>query len=151
MTVTEWRRRLTQVGRHYQASWEGMALYQMLSGNYGYQVSSTDERSLKTLFSRTIEELGFSDLLEHQVEYVVRLSQHPGKLEYEEMSKLFSLANEVYALQQLRSTPSIELSDQCDAALRDRFQRQTGLAKAVAVARVEPWSASLWWFSEFTG
>ena len=60
------------------------------------------DTKVQHLFGRFFEQLsvwGLEDLIEIQADYAIRISSYNGKLEYEEMHKLFSLCDEIYALE----------------------------------------------------
>lgn len=88
------------------------------------------------------------ELAEHQVRYAARLASAPGDLIYEEMHKLFSLMDEVYALRETGHPVDVALLQQMEADVRARFAAQPTVARLLAEDRAEDWNRSLWWYAD---
>jgi hypothetical protein len=102
---------------------------------------------LRARFEDAVHRAGFRDLAATQASYAIRLATAPGRLEYEEMHKVLSLANEIHALRQLGFSLDGR-SDELDASLHDRFAIQRREARMAAEDKVEDWNRGLWWFAE---
>ena len=85
-------------------------------------------------------------VLDHQMNYANRLSYDKWDLEYEEMHKLFSLADEIWALKALGLPFSRSLYAKFEKGLRHRFEREPGKARLVAEDRVDDWNRDRWWY-----
>jgi len=83
-----------------------------------------------------------------QADYAISIAAYNGKLNYEEMHKLFSLCDEIYALEYLGlkidETKRKELEDK----LRYRFSNEKRKAHVAAKQNVEFWNNGLWWYKE---
>jgi hypothetical protein len=105
-------------------------------------------RGLQEQF-RAIADTGpCQDLLSHQLRYGSRLASAPGQLLYEELHKLFSLADDVHALRALGFSADQSLVERFAADLRARFAAQPWPARLVAQDRAQDWNRSLWWYAE---
>jgi hypothetical protein len=98
-------------------------------------------------FVKALAEHGLHDLLvENQAKYAIRLSEARGELTYEEMHKLFSICDEVWALTKLGLTCEEDLLERFSDSVRDRLKQEPTKARLVAEDRQEPWSRRLWWY-----
>jgi hypothetical protein len=88
------------------------------------------------------------DLPSVQLRYAIRLAEAPGRLEYEELHKLLSLADEIYGLRALGFAAEPESVEELERALRARFTAQRRDARMAAEDRVEDWSRGLWWYAD---
>lgn len=92
---------------------------------YQLKLACSDQHEeLRERFKERLRESGIDDLLGHQLQYSIRLASAPRTLLYEEMHKLFSLADECHALRSLRFVSSPELEQECELQLRLRFKTQ---------------------------
>lgn len=87
---------------------------------------------------------GYSDVLENQNAYAIRLAQAEGDLMSEEFCKLFSLCETVEALGAIGLALSDDSVEQLKSAVGGRVEAQPRLAKATARTTVESWSRHLW-------
>jgi hypothetical protein len=87
-------------------------------------------------------------MVQNQIEYAIRLASDQGDLLYEEMSKLFSLRDEIEALKTLGYVGDREGYIRCEQALRNRFQREKRKAQLVAQDRANQWNRGWWWYVE---
>jgi hypothetical protein len=112
--------------------------------------ASDDQRvgELRARLDDAVDRAGFGDLAATQAIYAIRLASARGRLEYEEMHKLLSLANEIHALRVLGFPLDDDRIQELDAALRDRFATQRREARMAAEDKVEDWNRRLWWFAE---
>jgi hypothetical protein len=85
-------------------------------------------------------------LLASRVEYASRLAN--STLMMEEMFKLFSLLDEIQALQALGFSVDEPRFRQLEADLRVRFKAQGHIAGMAALAGAEEWNRSRWWYAE---
>jgi hypothetical protein len=88
-----------------------------------------------------------AEMLPSQVRYVSRLASAPGELIYEEMHKLFSLLDEVYALRAMGYSTAEAALQQMDTDVRARFAAQDEMARLVAEDKVKGWNRSCWWYA----
>ncbi len=91
---------------------------------------------------------GFDNLHVILANYAILISSFNGELEYEEMHKLFSLCDEIYALDYLGLNLNEEKKNELNKSLRLRFSIQRKIAKIAAIRNVESWSKELWWYKE---
>jgi hypothetical protein len=103
---------------------------------------------LQERFAEALGDLSPEDVLTTQIRYASGLASAPGALLYEEMHKLFSLADEIYALRGLGYVADRELLSQLEIDLRARFADQPRPAHLVAEDKVEDWNHQLWWYAE---
>lgn len=110
-----------------------------------------DEGQLQELVNRFLNRLsdwGLNNLLAIQVGYARDLAASPGALEYEEMHKLFSLCDEVWALQVIGVSSDGANLTELESSVKDRFLREPRKARLVAEDRVKEWNRDYWWYSE---
>lgn len=88
------------------------------------------------------------DLVSRQMLYAIRIAQTAGKIEYEEMHKLFSLCDEIYALRKLGLAAASEMEREFETAIRQRFRKESAKARAAAEDRADEWNRKLWWYAE---
>lgn len=101
---------------------------------------------LRDLFRENSGGWSGDELLASQVEYASRLANSP--LMMEEMFKLFSLLDEIHALQALGFSVDEPVFRRLEADLRVRFRAQGAIAGMAALARAEEWNRSRWWYAE---
>jgi hypothetical protein len=89
---------------------------------------------------------GLEDLLQRQTDYAIVLASAEGELEYEEIHKLFSLCDEISALESLGLKHDIAQRSRFESAVRKRFSDQSRVAELVAEDRGESGGAGKWWF-----
>jgi hypothetical protein len=111
---------------------------------------ATDPRvaELRRRLDEAVRSAGFDDIAATQADYAIRLAVARGRLEYEEMHKLLSLADEIHALRQLGYALAPALAEELEAGLRQRFAQQRREARMAAEDKVEDWNRGLWWFAE---
>jgi hypothetical protein len=105
-------------------------------------------RDLALRLDVAIRAANLEEVLSSQLRYAVGLASAPGCLGYEEMQKLFSLCDEIHALRALGFPADAKLLAEFEASVRARFVAQHAEARIAARHGVEPWSRTLWWFSE---
>jgi hypothetical protein len=101
---------------------------------------------LRDLFRENSGGWSGDELLASRVEYASRLANSP--LMMEEMFKLFSLLDEIHALQALGFSVDEPVFRQLEADLRVRFRAQGAIAGMAALALAEEWNRSRWWYAE---
>jgi hypothetical protein len=106
---------------------------------------------LDEAFHRVVRDAGLEDLLNHQLGYAIRVADAPGDLSYEEMHKLFSLADEIHALRELGFEADDSLVGRFEETLRRRFASQPRETRVAAQQNVEPWNQPLWWYAAALG
>lgn len=105
-------------------------------------------RSLVVSFAESLPVWGMADLLAVQTNYARNLAASPRALEYEEMHKLFSLCDEIFALRELGLTAAADTIEELDSALHARFAAEPRKSRLVAEDRAENWNRDLWWYGE---
>lgn len=108
---------------------------------------SDDAGTLSVEFRSALRQWGLDDLLSHQMQYAIRLAEHPSELLYEEMHKLYSLCDEIRALQELGLVADEALTQKIDAAVARCFQREARKARLVAEDRLKGWKSEWWWYA----
>lgn len=103
---------------------------------------------LKSDFVPRLLYWNLENILETQINYAIRLADFSGKLEYEEMHKLFSLCDEIYALEFIGLTVDDKKKMTFLNSLRNRFKLENKKAKLVCEDKVEDWKKDLWWYKE---
>jgi hypothetical protein len=88
------------------------------------------------------------ELLPSRVRYASRLACAPGELIYEEMHLLFSLLDQIHALQAMGYSVDESLLQQMGAEVRKRFSAQRKMARLAAEDSAEEWNLPLWWYSD---
>jgi hypothetical protein len=88
------------------------------------------------------------ELLPSRVRYASRLAGAPGELIYEEMHLLFSLLDQIYALQAMGYSVDESLLRQMRADVQARFSAQRKMARLVAEDKVKEWNRRLWWYAD---
>lgn len=84
-----------------------------------------------------------------QANYAIKLAGFTGDLEYEEIHKLYSLRDEIYALEYLGFSLPREKKKKLEDNLKSRLSKDRKKAIVAARQNVELWSKGLWWYSEF--
>lgn len=105
----------------------------------------------KLLLKRFLEQLSIwelDDLHVIQANYAIRISNFKGKLEYEEMHKLFSLCDEIYALEYLGLKLDESKKKELEKSLKSIFSQEKKNATIAARQNVEFWNKNLWWYRE---
>jgi hypothetical protein len=100
------------------------------------------------LFLGAIHCSGLGDILIEHVAYAKRIADAPGRLEYEEMHKLFTLRDEIEALGSMLGTFDAPLRASVDGSVRRRFQAEPQNARVAAEQLYEPWKSEWWWYAE---
>ena len=134
------------VGRRHQAA---AIAYEIVEYAHVYgKAGVASYGALKEQFSAAVRAWGFTDLLEHQIRYAIRIARSSGKLEYEEMHKLFSLCGEIAALRWLGLRADPVLKEELEETLRFRFALEQRKAHLVAQDRSASWTRHWWWYKE---
>lgn len=102
------------------------------------------DQNLTEMYLNRLEATGNDGLLNEQVEYAIRIADSEGELEYEEMHKLFSLCEEIHALEYLGLEFGNKLKAQYQQSVRQRFEREKRKAKLVAEDKAEKWKEEFW-------
>lgn len=139
--------RLATARLHHQVAAIASELWALVrrDGREAMEVASAD---LKAMFADAVDKKGMTDIANHQAAYAIRLAGSPGDLLYEEMHKLFSLADELHALQAMGCAVSTATAAAFEARVRERIRRQSAMARSVARDRVDSMSRDLWWYGE---
>lgn len=144
--ISSTRQALDNIRLPHQASSLAMNLFRL---SHVYRLADDPRvRPMVLRFLELLTEPRFSDLLEQQIEYAMRIAQSRGSILYEEMFKIFSLCNEIHALQVLGLKVEREVCDAYERALRDRFSEQREDARHAAARFLEDWNRDLWWYVE---
>lgn len=104
--------------------------------------------SLVTEFIDSLSKWNLADLIERQVAYAIKIADSEGKLEYEEIHKLLSLCDEIYALNFIGLDINEDLKPKYDTSLRKRFAKESKKSKMAAEDRLEVWNKEFWWYKE---
>ena len=107
-----------------------------------------ETEKLKSDFVPRLLYWDLENILDIQINYALRLAESSGKLEYEEMHKLFSLCDEIHALEFVGLNVDDEKKMAFLSSLRDRFKLEDRKAKLVCEDKVEDWKKNLWWYKE---
>lgn len=83
-----------------------------------------------------------------QAEYALKPAESKSDLEYEEMHKLFSLCDEIYALDFLGLPLDVSLRRRFEQGVMRRFERERQKARNVAADKYEWWKEGIWWYDE---
>ncbi len=110
------------------------------------QVNDTDLRSLQWSLSLKLEEYGSSGIIDNQMRYAIKLATYPGKLSYEEMHKLFTLCDVIYALEKLSLKFDISLKILFEKTVKDVLNKEKNMAMLVAQDKIEDWKSQFWWY-----
>ena len=110
------------------------------------QPANFRDQDLVSVFRNKLTSCGLDDLLVRQVMYAIRIADSGGELLYEEMHKLFSLCDEIQALDYLGFELDGSLRIQYEKSIRLRFEREKTKAKMVAEDTVEKWKEEFWWY-----
>lgn len=114
-----------------------------------YGLSNNNQvQELATKFVSLLPEWELEDLIVRQVQYAQRIADYDGTLEYEEMHKLFSLCDEIQALEDLGLDFNENLKKEFEESIRSRFVREKRKAKLVAEDKNEGWKNGFWWYRE---
>ncbi len=100
---------------------------------------------LLSTLSQRLAECETENLLVNRLEYALRMAA-PGQLEYEEVSKLFSVCNEIHALTELGFEAPKRLSEEFEAAVRGKLASIRRISSMVAHSTVADWNRDLWWY-----
>lgn len=110
--------------------------------------SGSQIRELVSVFLHKLYDWGLDDVLKRQVEYAIRIAESDDELEYEEMHKLLSLCDEIYALEYLGLNIEDKIKQYYECAVRNRFHRERKKAKLAAQDKAEEWKKEFWWYKE---
>jgi hypothetical protein len=105
-------------------------------------------RALVARFVGALPAWGMADLIARQMHYARTLAESNGALEYEEMHKLFSLCDEIRALQALGLAADRPARESLETALRARFSAERKKARMVAEDKAEVWNRDAFWYTE---
>ncbi len=128
----------------HQASAIAISLFHLQRSEPG---DDTRVVELMRVFRQRLEEAGLGNILERQLKYASTLAVSPGRLSYEELSKLLSLCDEIHAMKSLGFYANKDMVDQFESAVRQRFVLQLADARLAAQDRVDDLSAHKWWYS----
>jgi len=104
--------------------------------------------NLISTFTYRLPTWGLKELLNRQVNYAIRIAESEYNLEYEEMHKLLSLCDEIYALEYIGLNFDENLKNHYEESIRKRFSKQREKAKIVTEDKAEDWQRELWWYKE---
>ena len=110
------------------------------------ELSNDQSRKLIGMLCNSLVRWEKEDILTNQIEYAIRLARSDGDLIYEEMHKLYSLCDEVHALQKLGLFSQTEDISEFDEAIRNRLRNQKKLGQMVVDDKAEEWNRHLWWY-----
>jgi hypothetical protein len=112
--------------------------------------SATDPAVANLLrgFREAVTRAGLGDVLNHQIAYASRLAGSLSPLSYEEMHKVFSLCDEIHALQALGYELPDDAAPRLETTLRHRFTMQRREARLVAEDKAKEWNRALWWYAD---
>jgi hypothetical protein len=121
----------------------------MISEIYQIKLSGTSNESeidgIVSVIKNKVLEMKV-DLATTQMNYAINLATAKGDLLYEEMHKLFSLRNEIFALEEMGFSCNESLKKDVDNALMYRFKKEPQKAKMVAEDKLKDWNCDLWWY-----
>jgi hypothetical protein len=109
---------------------------------------SNESLALVGRYKQTLHILELDDLADQQMAYARRLTDYPGKLEYEEVRKLFSLADEIATLMALNLPVNAASHQEYEQHLRLWCSQESTRAQLVAEDLVENWKRHWWWYSD---
>jgi hypothetical protein len=98
-------------------------------------------------FREYVKHNGFENLVQHQIEYVMRIIGYR-HLVYEDIHKVFSLCDEIEGLRQLGLEVDDRIYTTYQETLRGWFKKERRKAQLVAQDNVEGWKKEWWWYSE---
>ncbi|WMJ72293.1 hypothetical protein RCC89_18825 [Cytophagaceae bacterium ABcell3] len=104
-----------------------------------------DDELIKNKFLDYVTRNNQENLLDIQIEYAVQLMDHNSKLEYEEVHKVFSLVDEIFALKKLGLKTDF-LCHIYEQKLKIFLQKEFTRAKMVVEDRWEDWKKDWWWY-----
>lgn len=110
-----------------------------------------EKKQLNVLQSKFLDILnrsGILDLVQSQMNYAIKIADAPGELLYEEMHKLFSLCDTIYALENLGSNSDNHLKESYEKSIKKRFMTEKKKAKMVAEDKFEDRKINFWWYKE---
>jgi hypothetical protein len=102
-----------------------------------------EKTSLTSRFKEFIEKTLHQKILENQIEYALRLMKYNVHLEYEEIHKLYSLADEIFALDNLGILVDVYIDFEQSFK---KFLREEPRTKMVAKDKFENWKKDWWWY-----
>lgn len=126
---------------HYSAS-IGYEIYCAMS-DYDLEESIINE--LKKKYFAFLIKNKHDEIIDVQTNYALNLINSDSKLEYEELHKLFSLADEIFALNQLGLNSNFSKQKEFEVAFK-KYLESDGRGKLVAEDKVEKWKKNLWWY-----
>lgn len=115
------------------------------------QISDLNKDQLDQLQSKFLEKINLhnmSDLMQNQMNYAIKIAESSGELLYEEMHKLFSLCDTIYALENLGLKSDDNLKEAHHKVIKNRLQSEKGKAKMVAEDKQGNRKIDLWWYKE---
>ncbi|MBG6130180.1 hypothetical protein IWQ47_001737 [Aquimarina sp. EL_43] len=134
----------SDIGLPYHAS--SLAYDLLLLNNQSDK--SQEVLNMNSRFKERLFEWGLNDILNTQFRYAIRIANSEGVLEYEEMHKLFSLCDEIYALEILGISFDNSVKSEFITSVRKRFANERKKASMVAQDKIETWKSNLWWYNE---
>ncbi len=139
----------TEIKLPHQAAALGMNLYRLI-----YELGCEDDAvvaSLISAFKTRLRDMGFENLVSHQMRYAIRLADSDGQLRYEELHKLLSLCDETFGLRKLGLAEEPDVRDVFESAVRRRLRVQRADAVLVAEDRITNSNRRRWWYQELVG
>ena len=116
-----------------------------------HKLELRDDREIQGLRSKFIASLtdwDLCDIVERQMNYTIRIIEHPSSLEIEEIYKVFHLCDEIYGLEQIGLSAQPELKEAYSKSLKHLFSKERRRARIAAEDTVDDWSRNLWWYEE---
>lgn len=129
----------------YQASWIGYDLYlALVNENF-----SPELNLVKEAYKTQLSVWALDDILDRQLKYAIRIAETEEQaMEYEEMHKLFSLCDEIYALECLGLKFNPDLKKVYEQNIKDAINKNKKIASVAAKQNAEQWNIEFWWFKE---
>ncbi|NHZ99182.1 hypothetical protein [Massilia sp. CCM 8734] len=121
--------------------------FDLFLAKFVYEIPDALTRDIFLKFWERINRSKIENILVNQINYALRLAA-PGQLEYEEVNKIFSLCDDVYALAILGFKAPEELIAEFEDKVREKLASVKKISRAVANASVEDWNRNLWWYKE---
>ncbi len=142
-----------KIDKYFSMSWKlphvpTMLAMKLFLLEYKYKLKSNLQvQAMKTRFFKELRKSSFNkNLLYRNVEYAVRLAEHPGELMYEEMCKLMSLCDNIFALEYLGFEFDKPLKLKFESSIANKLNKEKKIAKYAKETMVEEWSKDFWWY-----
>lgn len=110
--------------------------------------SDPQVKDLISTFIHSLPTWSLNDILNRQVNYAIRIAESEDNLEYEEMHKLLSLCDEIYALEYIGLNFDKNLKNRYEESIRKRFSIEQKKARMASEDKVEDWQREFWWYKE---